>query len=569
MYIQQHSRSKTGRLAFRLDQPRTMSIAVWLVPLIFGLLSIKLGQDANWDLLNYHLYNPFAFFNNKLGVDLAPAQMQTYFNPTIDFLYYGMVQVLPGPLVSFTMGVLHGLNFVLLLVIARALLPAASDGARILLPILLALAGMGSNAFLSELGNTMGDNLVALAVLGALAMLLHFWPRLIDGGGWMILLGAGFLMGLGVGLKLTAAVFAPALCVSLLALPVRPVLRVRAALLFGIGVLIGIALAGGHWYWKMWVMFGNPLFPQFNSLFHSPMAGPMALGDTRFLPHGLIEYLLWPFIFVLDPVRVSEIKIASPIWALLYFMGAALLLKKLLRYGATQPAPHATIPMPDKKITVLAIFFVISYVTWMMLFSIYRYLVPLELLAPLVLWLVAKSLLPRVVAGKIVLVLLIGVVASNFFPRANWGYAPLANAYLKADVPVFATPSQSIVFTLHHHAPLGWLITQFPKELAFVSLDSNFPESDAYRARIAAMMAARSGPMYAMYDVRGAQPDSSLNEQQLAKSLTKDRAMLAGAIETLSSRNLVLDPASCITRPAYIGNLLHPYRMCQVRRKKP
>ena len=44
-----------------------------LVPLIFGLYSLWLGQDSNGDLLNYHRYNPFALLNGKLELDLAPA----------------------------------------------------------------------------------------------------------------------------------------------------------------------------------------------------------------------------------------------------------------------------------------------------------------------------------------------------------------------------------------------------------------------------------------------------------------------------------------------------------------
>jgi len=47
-----------------------------LVPLAFGLYAVKLGQDTNWDLLNYHLYNPFAYLNDRLSLDLALAGLQ-------------------------------------------------------------------------------------------------------------------------------------------------------------------------------------------------------------------------------------------------------------------------------------------------------------------------------------------------------------------------------------------------------------------------------------------------------------------------------------------------------------
>ncbi len=34
--------------------------------IVGGTVSVLLGQDANWDLKNYHLYNPFAFLNDRL-----------------------------------------------------------------------------------------------------------------------------------------------------------------------------------------------------------------------------------------------------------------------------------------------------------------------------------------------------------------------------------------------------------------------------------------------------------------------------------------------------------------------
>jgi hypothetical protein len=40
-----------------LNHPRAYVRAAWLVPLLFGLLAALLGQDDNWDMRNYHLYN--------------------------------------------------------------------------------------------------------------------------------------------------------------------------------------------------------------------------------------------------------------------------------------------------------------------------------------------------------------------------------------------------------------------------------------------------------------------------------------------------------------------------------
>jgi hypothetical protein len=62
-----------------------------IVPCLFGLYSLWLGADANWDLYNYHLYNAFAWLHGKLQTDLAPAGLQSYFNPLI------VQRALPSP----------------------------------------------------------------------------------------------------------------------------------------------------------------------------------------------------------------------------------------------------------------------------------------------------------------------------------------------------------------------------------------------------------------------------------------------------------------------------------------
>lgn len=552
-------RSKAPRVVRLLDQASTTAWALWLVPLLFGLLCLKLGQDDNWDLRNYHLYNAYAFLNGKVGLDLAPAQMQTYFNPTIDLPYYGLIKVLPGPVVGFLMGVVQGLNFILVVLIARALFPAAPRR----LPLLLALAGICGNGFLAGLGNTMGDNLIALPVLGSLVLVIRAWPGLRVGRGNASLMLAGAVMGLAVGLKLTVAVFALALCLSLLALPLPVLARGKSAFVFGAGVVSGIALTGGHWFWKMWSLYGNPFFPQFNNIFHASLANPISIADTRFLPHGWFEYLVWPIVFVFDWKRVTETNIVDPIWAVLYIAGTLLLFKMLTSRRAATPLATGA-QMPHSLRPMVVTFFIASFLVWMKLFSIYRYLVPIELLAPLMLWMLAQKLLSRAWAGPVATAALIAIVASNF-PHAHWGHVHWARSTISGDVPAFKDPAQSIVFTAYYDTPVAWMIPLFPKDLAFVGLASNFPESEAYRRKIAAMVADRKGPFYVMFHQSGAESDASLIPALRARGLKKDPEIASSVRDTVAGYGLQLDPASCTTHPAYLGAFRYNYKLCQLR----
>lgn len=552
-----------------LDRAPVLAHALWLVPLAFGLLSLCLGQDDNWDLHNYHFYNPYALLNGKIGFDLAPGQWQSYFNPTLDLLYYGLITHMPAPLAGFIMGVLHGLNFVLVLALARLLLPAGSgadtDTGAHRAALLLALAGTLAPGFLSELGNTMGDNLTSLCVLGALLLLLRQWPQLSEGkarGAAMALL-AGLLMGVGAGLKLTNATYALAQCLALFALGGGFWPRLRMAFIYGVGVLAGIGVSAGHWYWKMWTVFGNPLFPQFNDRFKGPLAAPIGIGDTGWIPKGISEKLLWPFIFTLNPKRVIEIPMTQILWPMLYLAFAALAVLGLRALLLARP------PLPDRALAPRArfvlLFFALSYLGWLNLFGIYRYLVPLELLAPLALWLVLHRLMPAPVArGVAAYGLLLAVLA--IFPVHNWGHGAWARSAFSADVPAFPQPEDSMVFTVHGDPPMGWLVPLFPNRLAFVALGSGFPESQGYRDRVESMMASRRGPLYVMLQADRHDPAQQRAPEEQRQAQENKQLALGRAQEILQRYALALDPASCRPHAAFVGRSRWTFQLCTVRR---
>lgn len=489
------------RTAF-LNRPGTAAHCLWLVPLLFGLLSLALGQDANWDLKNYHTYNPYALLHGRIGFDLSPGQWQSYFNPTLDLLYYGLNAALPAPLVGFVMGVLHGLNFLLVLGIARLLLPGLDDADRQRLPLLLAVAGVLGAGFLSGIGNSMGDNMIALFVLLSLYLVLHHWPRWsawsMASLGWMAL--AGLVMGLGTGLKLTNATYALALCLALLTLDGNWWQRLRLPLVFGVAVLVGLGISAGHWFLTMWQIYGNPLFPQMNDIFHSPLAAEYGVLDMNHVPRNAAEAALWPFVFTRDFNRVSEIVLRAFIWPALYLLFLALPLKL-----AAERLRCAAAPPLDRRVRFAMVFFVLGYLVWLKLFGIYRYLVPLELLSPLMAWLLLHRLLRAGLARRasVWLLLLAGVAV---FPFTTWGHVRWAAAPFRIADPGLDAPSTALIYTAAANPPMGWMAHLLPGEAPVVSLNGGFPESPGYLARIRAIAASHAGTHYV---VLGADPRSA------------------------------------------------------------
>ena len=145
-----------------------LNIFVWVclvtVPLLFGFYSIKLGQDTNWDLLNYHLYNPYAYLHDRIHLDLAPAGLQSYFNPFLDVAYFSALSVLSPKFMGFLIGLVQGISFVFIYKICGQVLGRGREG----YALFLALAGLLSVGFLSEVGTTLNDSLIAVFPLASL-----------------------------------------------------------------------------------------------------------------------------------------------------------------------------------------------------------------------------------------------------------------------------------------------------------------------------------------------------------------------------------------------------------------
>lgn len=134
------------------------------VPVLFGLYSIRLGQDINWNLLNYHLYNPCSYIHHRFHLDLAPAGLQSYFNPFLDVAYFTAISALNPKTVGFLIGLVQGLSFIFVYKIAVQILSKGRDG----YAIFLGMAGLLSVGFLSEVGTTLHDSLVGVLSLASL-----------------------------------------------------------------------------------------------------------------------------------------------------------------------------------------------------------------------------------------------------------------------------------------------------------------------------------------------------------------------------------------------------------------
>ncbi len=451
---------------------RWIRFLIGLTPVMFGLSILYLGQDISWDLRNYHYYNPFAFLNGRMGHDVAVAHVATYYNPLIYIPFYWAVTWLPPRAVGFVLGFLPGLNVFPIYGIARRVVDPGRAGNTAWLCLALALVGMLGAINLAEIGTSYGDNILSLPVLSALWLLVRFRQRLCAAvrSGWPIAAAAGLLAGSALGLKQPFAVYCVGLCLAFFALNAPFRRRLALAFIFGLGVLAGTALTSGFWLLEMWRRFQNPLFPYFNEFFKSPWAAIGSYRDERYIPQHLAMWLLFPFWFTFDPNQVSEVAFRDLRFPLLYILLLALPVAAVLRLRGKSEVGEAPSGDRDARAMTrfLIIFMVVSFVLWMKLFAVYRYVVVCELLAPLTIYLVLGAILrsPRrqVRAALAAMVFLLVTLAPG-----HWGRRPWTSDYFDANLPALAAQPNSIVLVTGHD-PIGYLIPYFPPQVRFLRI---------------------------------------------------------------------------------------------------
>lgn len=418
----------------------------------FGLAALWLGQSNNWDLRNYHWYDGWAWLQQRGAQDLAAAQAQTWFNPLLPAALYLLLSSLQPWLGTFLLGCIQGLNFVALHRIALQLLPPLLVQRRWLV-LLIALVGASGATQRGELGASFGDNLVSLPLLAALALLLSEAPRAVLR--WTL---AGALLGVATGLKLTAA---PAAAAIALAAPLCcPGGERRRLLLFAAAAATAFLLVHGPWMLTLWREFGNPLFPLFGSWFGGDFVPPAELRDDRWRPQGALEWLFYPLLWADEPRRVSELWFLDLRVPLLYL---SLLAAPLWwRRALTDSARPAALRFAFASATL-------CYLFWLLLFGYYRYLIVLEMLAPLLLALALGSLRGR--TGLAVLGTLLVVIGLATRPP-RWGRLPhYGDHYVSVQLPRADLGAAMVV--LADREPLSFLIPAFAPTTRFVRISGN------------------------------------------------------------------------------------------------
>jgi hypothetical protein len=447
-----------------------------------GVLSVAMGPDNNWDLRYYHLYAPWAYLHDRYLYDVGPAQVQGFFNPTADLLFYALMssRLNETPrIIAFIMGAVHGINAALVLGIAYHIFRPLQLLERSILTALALLMGVSGAGFIPLLGTTTNDLVDSIFVLSSLLAILQLDESKKKRWMWSRFAGAGVLAGFAIGLKYTAVIFIPGLTLVALVTALRHQ-AIAGLIAFIVATILGFLLVAGHHLLTLWRDFGNPVFPLLNHIFHSPFYEPRSIRDTRFVFHDVWQLIAYPFYWTkTNSYLVSELAFRDWRGAIAYVAMATAsircaadrLLGERRRYGV----------LAEKSgLDLILIFVAISYLCWCVGFGIYRYAVVLEMLTGVVsigglIWLFEDSAVRIAVA----IAAFTTVATTTVYP--DWGRGEHPSAGIRParygakyiDVRVPQLPMNSLVL-IPTWEPVSYFIPFAEPTARYLGIENNF-----------------------------------------------------------------------------------------------
>ena len=495
---------EAGVPAARRPVESTRLWRLWLLPgaLAAGVIAYAatLPGDANWDLRNYHLYNPFALFAGRLHFDVAPAGIQTFLPPMLDVPYY-LLQKGISSLRSLNalLAVPHAVAVVLAYAITLLVIPKGATGAMGThaagapwLAAVAAVYGATGVAGFTTLATTQSEMIPVSLVLGAVWLALASMGTDTPPARRMAL--CGLLCGAAAGLKLTTAYAGVGFGAGLLLLPgVSPRARLAAASAFSAGAVAGACAVGGHWWLTLYEAFGNPFFPFLNGVFRSPWMIAANLQDPRFLPRTALQWIAYPFHWAVTPSRlVGETPVRDPRFALALLALLAILARRVVR----RPAPWSAV---ERRERFLLVFFAVGFLLWEVQFSVLRYLAGLELLTGTVLILAARPWLgrltarPGLFAAAAFCALIVAVTQHAGVERAPPSRKPV-------DVLFPPVPPDSLVLLLDQ-SPMAYTAAFAPRTVRFLGVGNwvvGAASQGLFRERAEGILRGHTGPIWGM-----------------------------------------------------------------------
>ncbi len=329
-----------------------------------GVLSACMKFELQYDFLQYHYYNGFAFWNNRLGVDIAPAFIPTFYNPLLDAVMYALMSVLKQhvTIYCFIQGLWFGALMYLAFKISALYFDLTTRSGKVFACISLLICATGTATWF-QMGTATHETELAVLTVGAFYLLLRDKKRFF---------AAGLLLGMAAGFKLTAAIYCISTGLTLILFYKTLDKPLKSISVFALGGLIGFLIVDGFWMVKLWNLYGNPFFPFWNGIFKSPYFPEHNYIDTLHLGGKTFwDRLFAPFLMAYQNGFSVNMLSFDPRFAVAVVVGA-------LSFVAYRK--HI-----NKKVLFAGIYALVCFIVWEILSFNARFLMPAEIVVGILL----------------------------------------------------------------------------------------------------------------------------------------------------------------------------------------
>ncbi len=489
------------------------------------VVSLHLGQDGNWDLKAYHIYDAWAFWTGRWSQDIFAAGPHTFLSPFLDVPYYLLASRLfpsHGAYLVALAGIPYGALLCFSYLIARRVAGclALEKWDRIaFLSASVLLVGTGAATW-SEIGTTFNDITIAAMVLAAFHQVLVGTADRDAAPSRGRVAVAGILMGLAMGLKLTAVVHVASMAIVIFAAVRGGRDKLRCLVVYG-GCVLGLFLVSyGPWAWKLYALTGNPFFPLLNGVFRSDWMTSVNFRDERFLPRSWTQWLFYPFYWTRQQSwLVTEVPFRDARLAVAYVFLAGCVAAALAGKGLRSRLFSGRY----RSVHLLVLFVASSYVLWLHEFSILRYLVATECMAGIFIAMavtaVARPLGRRARWAPAACVMSVAGLIVGYTVHPQWGRVPVGTDIFAVQAPALEHGSL-VIFVGRPMSFLAPGLAAANRGLRFMAIPRGFPDwkksgidglGHELGSRMKATVAENAKSLYVIFDASDAPPRSTLD----------------------------------------------------------
>lgn len=457
---------------------------VYLACVVMSLIcNYVLGKDIAWDTLNYHLYLGFSALNDRFGQDYFAAGPLAYLNPYAYLPFYAMVAAgLPALLICSIFAVVHSIILWLTFELGVAVCPSTDGRGRVFAGCCAAALAFMNPIMMQQIGSCFADITTAeLALAGWLLLGSAVRiPRV------SLVVWAGLILGGASALKLSNSLSAVSAVAMLALLPLQWRDKIRHGLIYCISLGVGFTVVAAPWSYHLAKAFGNPTFPMFNNVFHSPEFTTASMGNAyRFVPGSIGEALWRPFAMV-DPTQMVHEELSTPDlrYAVLVVLAMLLILRWLL--DRVRKVPHGpTTPRLNETTRVLSALgcgLCLNWVLWLRVSGNSRYVLAMACVAAAVivgvLFLLFESR-PKVRNYILAAVFIVQGIQLYMGAEYRWNGVPWGGPWFDVSMPERLKSERNLYLSLGTQSN-SFLVPFLPRESAFVSLAGGYtmdPES--------------------------------------------------------------------------------------------